>query len=62
VVETDGRITGRIPNGNSWKYIRVLRSNQDLGTLWDIRQALHFSKREGDYISCILGTILGRSC
>jgi hypothetical protein len=61
VVETDGRITGRIPNGNSWKTIRVLRSNQDLGTLWDIRQALHFSKLEGDYISYIFGTISGRS-
>lgn len=31
------------PNGNAWKTIRVIRNNQDLGTLYDIRQALHFS-------------------
>ncbi|OAF63433.1 hypothetical protein VC83_00329 [Pseudogymnoascus destructans] len=47
-VEADGRVEGKLPNGNSWKTIRVLRNNQDLGTLWDIRQALHFSLQGDD--------------
>ncbi|OBT88485.1 hypothetical protein VE02_03485 [Pseudogymnoascus sp. 03VT05] len=47
-VEADGRVKGKLPNGNSWKTVRVLRNNQDLGTLWDIRQALHFSLQEDD--------------
>ncbi|KFZ23796.1 hypothetical protein V502_01753 [Pseudogymnoascus sp. VKM F-4520 (FW-2644)] len=46
-IEADGRLKGKPPNGNSWKTVRVLRNNQDLGTLWDIRQALHISL-EGD--------------
>ncbi|OBT78836.1 hypothetical protein VF21_02536 [Pseudogymnoascus sp. 05NY08] len=47
-VEADGRVKGKLPNGNSWKTVRVLRNNQDLGTLWDIRQALHFSLQGDD--------------
>jgi hypothetical protein len=30
------------PNANAWKTIRVMRDNQDLGSLWDIRQAYSF--------------------
>jgi hypothetical protein len=30
------------PNANAWKTIRVMRDNQDLGSLWDIRQAFSF--------------------
>ena len=30
------------PNANAWKTIRVIRDNQDLGSLWDIRQAFSF--------------------
>lgn len=56
-IVADGRTEDPIPNGNAWKSIRVLRNNQDLGTFWDIRQALHFSIREGDYISCVLGFV-----
>ncbi|KFY33544.1 hypothetical protein V494_07505 [Pseudogymnoascus sp. VKM F-4513 (FW-928)] len=47
-IEADGRLKGKPPNGNSWKTVRVLRNNQDLGTLWDIRQALHFSLQGDD--------------
>ncbi|PWY72336.1 hypothetical protein BO70DRAFT_381866 [Aspergillus heteromorphus CBS 117.55] len=38
IIETDGRI-GSIPNGNSWKEFRAYRDNQDMGTLWELRQA-----------------------
>ncbi|KFX86938.1 hypothetical protein V490_08701 [Pseudogymnoascus sp. VKM F-3557] len=47
-IQADGRLKGKPPNGNSWKTIRVLRNNQDLGTLWDIRQALHISLQGDD--------------
>ncbi len=33
------------PNANAWKTIRVMRDNQDLGSLWDIRQAFSFRKQ-----------------
>jgi hypothetical protein len=46
-VRIDGRLDqNNLPNGNSWKVIRVVRNNQDLGTIWDIRQALAFRIEE----------------
>lgn len=36
----------RLPNGNAWKVIRLMRKNQDLGTVWDVRQAVHFKDAE----------------
>ena len=42
-----GGLTGqRLPNGNAWKVIRLMRKNPDLGTVWDVRQAVHFSDAE----------------
>lgn len=55
ILDTDGRVKDP-PHGNAWKSIRVLRNNQDLGTLWDIRQAFHFKDREGEYKSALNGT------
>lgn len=48
------------PNGNAWKSIRVVRRNQDLGSLWDIRQAYHMSKREGGLKDSLEGAKGGR--
>ncbi|KFY52826.1 hypothetical protein V496_08112 [Pseudogymnoascus sp. VKM F-4515 (FW-2607)] len=47
-IDADGRLKGKPPNGNSWKTVRILRNNQDVGTLWDIRQALHISLQGDD--------------
>ncbi|KAF7161204.1 hypothetical protein CNMCM6106_008530 [Aspergillus hiratsukae] len=38
IVEVDGRITD-VPNGNAWKEFRAYRNNQDMGSLWEVRQA-----------------------
>ncbi|XHF96794.1 hypothetical protein AWENTII_000412 [Aspergillus wentii] len=38
MIAIDGRI-GHIPNGNAWKEFRCYRNNQDMGSLWEIRQA-----------------------
>ena len=38
IIEVDGRITD-IPNGNAWKEFRAYRNNQDMGSLWEMRQA-----------------------
>ncbi|TKA79435.1 hypothetical protein B0A49_01030 [Cryomyces minteri] len=38
IVALDGRIS-KLPNGNAWKDYRVLRANQDMGTLFDVREA-----------------------
>lgn len=38
IIEVDGRITD-IPNGNAWKEFRAYRNNQDMGSLWEVRQA-----------------------
>lgn len=40
MIQEDGRVK-HIPNGNAWKSLRILRNNQDLGTLWDIREAYY---------------------
>lgn len=38
MIEVDGRIK-HIPNGNAWKEFRSYRNNQDMGSLWEVRQA-----------------------
>ena len=38
IIEIDGRIK-EIPNGNAWKEFRSYRNNQDMGSLWEVRQA-----------------------
>lgn len=38
IIQMDGRVKN-IPNGNAWKEFRCYRDNQDMGTLWEIRQA-----------------------
>lgn len=40
ILAIDGRITDP-PNGNAWKEIRCYRNNQDIGSLWEIRQELY---------------------
>jgi hypothetical protein len=37
MLEVDGRV--KPTNGNAWKEIRCFRDNQDMGTLWEVRQA-----------------------
>ena len=37
ILEIDGRVT-RPPNGNAWKVIRAKRNNQDMGSLWEMRE------------------------
>ncbi|QKX57087.1 uncharacterized protein TRUGW13939_04195 [Talaromyces rugulosus] len=36
--EIDGRVSNP-SNGNAWKEIRCYRDNQDMGSLWEVRQA-----------------------
>lgn len=37
IVALDGKFTGKV-NGNAWKSIRVKRQEQDIGSLFDIRE------------------------
>jgi hypothetical protein len=37
MLEVDGRV--KPTNGNAWKEIRCFRDNQDMGTLWEVRQS-----------------------
>ncbi|OGM50173.1 hypothetical protein ABOM_001182 [Aspergillus bombycis] len=38
VLEVDGRV-GKVRFGNAWKDFRAYRNNQDMGSLWEVRQA-----------------------
>jgi hypothetical protein len=38
ILKVDGRVT-QPPHGNSWKEFRCYRRNQDMGSLWEVRQA-----------------------
>ncbi|KAE8148480.1 Asx homology domain-containing protein [Aspergillus avenaceus] len=38
ILETDGRVR-EVPHGNAWKEFRAYRDNQDMGSLWEVRQA-----------------------
>ncbi|WEW61515.1 hypothetical protein PRK78_007005 [Emydomyces testavorans] len=44
ILQIDGRITNP-PNGNAWKDFRCYRNNQDMGSLWEIRQAWYLRTR-----------------
>lgn len=44
MIEVDGRIT-HIPNGNAWKEFRCYRNNQDMGSLWEVRQAWYVKQK-----------------
>lgn len=37
ILEIDGRVKNP-PNGNAWKEFRCYRNNQDMGSLWEVRQ------------------------
>jgi len=43
MIEVDGRIK-HIPNGNAWKEFRCYRNNQDMGSLWEVRQAWYMKR------------------
>ncbi|KAH8695104.1 Asx homology domain-containing protein [Talaromyces proteolyticus] len=45
ILEIDGRITGP-PNGNAWKEFRCYRDNQDMGSLWEVRQAWYLKSEQ----------------
>lgn len=47
IIEENGRV-GQMPNGNAWKDFRCVRDNQDLGTLWDMRQKYWLRKFQED--------------
>ena len=44
ILEIDGRVTNAT-NGNAWKELRCYRDNQDMGTLWEVRQAWFAKKK-----------------
>lgn len=44
MIEVDGRIK-HIPNGNAWKEFRCYRDNQDMGSLWEVRQAWYVRRK-----------------
>ncbi|KZF21384.1 hypothetical protein L228DRAFT_262406 [Xylona heveae TC161] len=46
ILRVDGRVE-KPPNGNGWKEFRCKRDNQDMGSIWEMRQALHY-KMGGD--------------
>ena len=44
ILEIDGRMKGA-RTANAWKEIRCYRRNQDMGSLWDVRQAWYFRQK-----------------
>ena len=40
IIQIDGRIESP-PNGNAWKAIRCKRDNQDMGSLWEMREQFY---------------------
>ena len=40
ILQVDGRIENP-PNGNAWKVIRCKRDNQDMGSLWEMREEFY---------------------
>lgn len=40
IIQIDGRIASP-PNGNAWKAIRCKRDNQDMGSLWEMREQFY---------------------
>ncbi|KAL1998099.1 hypothetical protein VTN02DRAFT_6856 [Thermoascus thermophilus] len=45
ILQVDGRIRNP-PNGNAWKEFRCYRNNQDMGSLWEVRQAWFFKQQK----------------
>lgn len=45
IIETDARVKNP-PNGNAWKEIRCYRNNQDMGSLWEVRQAWYVKSQQ----------------
>jgi len=45
ILQIDGRITNP-PNGNAWKEFRCYRNNQDMGSLWEVRQAWFLKQKK----------------
>lgn len=45
ILEVDGRRSG-VRTGNSWREFRCYRNNQDMGSLWDVRQAWFLSREK----------------
>jgi hypothetical protein len=43
--EIDGRVSNP-SNGNAWKEIRCYRDNQDMGSLWEVRQAWYIKSQQ----------------
>ena len=47
LLDEDGRIPkSERPNGNAFKCIRIIRKNEDIGTLFDVRMSA-FEKLKG---------------
>jgi hypothetical protein len=44
ILQIDGRIKDP-PNGNAWKELRCYRNNQDMGSLWEVRQAWYLREK-----------------
>lgn len=44
LIKLDGRVED-IPNGNAWKEFRCYRNNQDMGSLWEVRQAWYVKQK-----------------
>jgi hypothetical protein len=47
LLKEDGRGPAKIPNGNAWKTLRVIRKGEDLGCVFDLRIKYyhqHYSK------------------
>ncbi|KAJ5180208.1 hypothetical protein N7492_003418 [Penicillium capsulatum] len=45
LIEIDGRKDKNARTANAWKEIRCYRNNQDIGGLWDLRQAWYLKQR-----------------
>jgi hypothetical protein len=47
LLKEDGRAPIKIPNGNAWKTVRIIRKGEDLGCVFDLRVKYyhqHYSK------------------
>lgn len=41
LIKEDGRVEGRIPNGNAFKTMRIIRNGEDIGSIFDVRAKFH---------------------
>jgi hypothetical protein len=50
LLDEDGRVPkSQRPNGNAFKSIRIIRKNEDIGSLFDVRMSA-FEKLQGNSI------------